>query len=557
MKLSFFSIRTNLIFLVILALVPVTILSFLNAQSELRYTKSVLANRLVTSAWATAGRERRPFIDAERMLMEALIDQQIVTGGSRCSMRLAGLVPRGHAILNLARSDADGNVICSIRPVTENINFSDQPWWKNGIAARGYTVSMPTYGSITKKNIFVGMLPIQQQGREADGAVTAAIDIGWFRQSLQKNKLSADAVIAISDYNGRVLLQSSNTPLPIFSELNIGGQTSNLKSADGTNWVYATAPLYEEQLFVIYAEPQNILLRNALWQSRTSIALPLLALLLTTVALWFGTHYLITRWLTRLQNTAMKFAGGDYEERRDIFVNAPYEIRLLANDMQQMASAITERNQNLEVMVREQKNLTMEVHHRVKNNLQIITSLLSLQAVRIVDPAARLALGQTRTRMGALALIHRLLYEQNDTQNTQRVKMSKLVSELCAQIRMTYSDQQNVVFTCEVGDFELPIDNAVPLALFAVEATTNAYRHAFPDNRSGNMKLIFSATQTEATLTIEDDGIGITSDVQSATMGTDLMQAFATQLQGIVTVEPMLPGGTIVSLRFPVQREHG
>ena len=553
MKLSFFSIRTNLILLVIIALVPVTVLSFLNAQSALKYTKSVLDNRLVTSAWATAGRERRPFIDAERKLMEAVLDPEIISASPRCSSRLARLVPSKQVILNLARSDADGNVLCSIYPTTENINFSRQAWWKNGIAAAGYTVSMPTYGSITKKDIFVGMLPVRQQDRAPDGAVTAAIDIGWFRQSLQKNKLSSAAVIAISDHRGKVLIQSSNIQLPVFSQLNIGGQTGNLKSADGTKWTYATAPLYEEQLFVIYAEPQNMLFRNAVWQSRTSIALPILALLLTMAALWYGTHYLITQWLSRLQNTTMKFASGEYEDHRDNFINAPYEIRLLANDMQQMASAIIERNQNLEIMVKEQKTLTMEVHHRVKNNLQIVTSLLSLQAARIVDPAARIALNQTRNRMGALALIHRLLYEQSDTQNAQRVKMSRMVSELCAQIRMTYREQQNVVFSCEAGDFELPVDNAVPLALFAVEAVTNSYRHAFPDNINGNMKLTFSVNDTEASIVVEDDGIGIVQQSEVSSMGTELMQAFASQLNGKITVEALNPSGTKVSLRFPVQ----
>jgi two-component sensor histidine kinase len=555
MKLSFFSIRTNLIFLVILALVPITILSFLNAQSALRYTKSVLANRLVTSAWATAGQERRPFIDAERKLMEAAIDPAILSGGSGCRSRLARLVPGKHAILNLARSDAEGNVLCSIRPITENVNFSGQAWWKNGIAAPGYTVSMPTYGPITKKDVFVGMLPIRQPGKATDGAITASIDIAWFRKSLQKNKLSPDAVIAISDYRGEVLIKSSNSPLPVFSELNTGGQTGNLKSADGVKWIYATAPLYEEQLFIIYAEPQNILLRNAIWQSRISIALPLLALLLTMIALWFGTRYLITKWLSLLQKTTNKFARGEYDDRGDIFTSAPYEIRILANDMLQMAHTITERNHNLETLVKEQKTLTMEVHHRVKNNLQIVTSLLSLQAFRIVDPAARMALDQTRNRMGALALIHRLLYEQSDTQNVQRVKMSRLVSELCSQIRMTYRDKQNVAFTCEAGDFELPIDNAVPLALFAVEAITNSYRHAFPDNRIGNMKLKFAVSNTEASIVVEDDGVGIAEQLEISAMGTELMQAFASQLNGKVTVGSASPNGTKVSLHFPVQPE--
>ncbi len=98
---------------------------------------------------------------------------------------------------------------------------------------------------------------------------------------------------------------------------------------------------------------------------------------------------------------------------------APTEFRLLGEGMSEMAAAIQERDRNLREAIAQKTMLVREVHHRVKNNLQIVMSLLSLQAGRVRDPAATEALRQARARINALALVHRILYEIED-QNHDR-----------------------------------------------------------------------------------------------------------------------------------------
>jgi two-component sensor histidine kinase len=191
------------------------------------------------------------------------------------------------------------------------------------------------------------------------------------------------------------------------------------------------------------------------------------------------------------------------------------------------------------------KALAREVHHRVKNNLQIITSLLNMQARHIENPVAREALGQTRARIVALALIHRILYEQDDDGSQATLEISRLISELCAQFRLWNKDRTEISFTCHADALDIPLDNALPLALFAVEAVTNAYAYAFPDGRSGKVELHFSMSQDgDAALSVADDGAGFDSTANDHSMGRRLMLGFAHQLGGTLSIKSSPEAGT-------------
>jgi two-component sensor histidine kinase len=249
-------------------------------------------------------------------------------------------------------------------------------------------------------------------------------------------------------------------------------------------------------------------------------------------------------WIAQVREQTAQIAGGNYQPASATFSRAPAGIAALSRDLDALALDLAERE-----LVR--KALASEVHHRVKNNLQIVTSLLNMQASRIENPAAREELGQTRARIGALAMIHRILFEQDDDGSQGTLDIARLIFELCAQFRVWHRDRAEIDFSCEAKHFAVPLDSATALALFAVEAVTNAYGYAFPDGRSGTVKLHFSVTDDGvASLSVIDDGVGFDADRKTRSMGRELMNALAQQLNGRLEISSSIGTGTEVRLDY-------
>ena len=218
-------------------------------------------------------------------------------------------------------------------------------------------------------------------------------------------------------------------------------------------------------------------------------------------------------------------------------------------DLHSMADVIARRNTDLTQALEAKTLLTREVHHRVKNNLQVINSLLTLQSGRVREGAAKEVLAQTRARINALALIHRLLYEQDNGYERGEVPIDNLMVQLCAQLRGASRSMTQVELTCHAGNFPVPIEYAVPLTLFVVEAVTNAFRHAFPKGMGGTVTLRFDLDGENAILNISDNGQGYVVTDEAAQIGTELMHGFATQVDGQLSISSRAGSGTQVTLQ--------
>lgn len=553
------TLRNGLVLIVVAALLPIGTLSVVQALSTLNYSRDLIGNGLVTSALATAARERDPFTISKQALLRLSTNPAISAANSGCRDALTAEIGNTPALINLARSDAQGRVRCSILPFDPEISFATEAWWPRGIKARGFTVSAPVIGSISKKRVLVAMLPISGGNGTNDGAVTAAIDASWLERSMAESELSSGAAVAIVDHSGDVVLTSDKRSLPRFDVERGNAKVAEAVADDRVEWMYAVAPLYDQDLYVVYAEPTERLMATALSQVRINLLLPIGALLLASLAIWLGTSRLVLRWLASLGLLADQFAKGDFAGDADRFARAPRELGQLSAHLHSMARDIESRDQELKAALDAKTALTHDIHHRVKNNLQIVSSLLTLQAGKISDPAAREALGQTRARIGALAQIHRLLYEGSGDSDHGNVNIANLLNALCTQLRALHRGQTHVQLVCDAASQVVPINNAVPLTLLAVEAVTNAYRHGFPVGRSGAITVHFDLVDDHATLSIADDGAGYDPSENAVSMGGQLMEAFAQQLGGELDVVSTLGAGTVVTLRYSgmYDVEHG
>jgi len=222
---------------------------------------------------------------------------------------------------------------------------------------------------------------------------------------------------------------------------------------------------------------------------------------------------------------------------------------------------ITERKQAeawLQASLREKEVLLKEIHHRVKNNLQVVSSLLALQAKSAADPQVYQMFQDSRSRIQAMSLIHERLYRAKDLAS---IDAREYVCDLVAHLFSIYASPTRVVRSqVRVDDLALAIDTAIPCGLLLTELVSNVLKHAYPPEweREGKIDVELRAAEGEwLTLTVSDDGVGLPADLdlkQAQSLGLQLVNLLARQIKG--TVEVDRSAGTTFRITFPpVERQ--
>ena len=220
-----------------------------------------------------------------------------------------------------------------------------------------------------------------------------------------------------------------------------------------------------------------------------------------------------------------------------------YRLKQRSNDL------ITHKNEQLQHFLTEKEWLLKEIHHRVKNNLQIVMSLLNSQSAYIDNVAALTAIHDSQHRVHAMSLIHQKLYGSD---NVSSIDMAFYIRELVSYLSDSFDTGQRIRFDLEVESLELDVSQAVPLGLILNEAITNAIKYAFPKDRNGIITIsLSSTTPNNYLLTISDNGIGMPLKPGSKTtgsLGMSLMSGLAEDLDGKFTIEN--DNGTRIKISF-------
>ena len=236
---------------------------------------------------------------------------------------------------------------------------------------------------------------------------------------------------------------------------------------------------------------------------------------------------------------AMEEGAQDYLVKGQIETRAlPRALRHAIERFRLLARAAL-ANIELERRVQEKDLMLSEIHHRVKNSLQVVSSLLRLEAGRIQDPLVGEMLQTTQNRIRSMALIHQTLYQSRDF---ARVDFHAFLQSFLPTLVQSYSIHPELIaLAYHVAEIHLPIDAAIPCGLIVNELISNALKHAFPDGRRGTITIEFVQQSGDyVTLSVEDDGIGVPESFSfedSETLGIQLVYMLAGQLGGAVTVE--------------------
>jgi PAS domain S-box-containing protein len=203
----------------------------------------------------------------------------------------------------------------------------------------------------------------------------------------------------------------------------------------------------------------------------------------------------------------------------------------------------------LRASLHEKEVLLREIHHRVKNNLQVIASLLRLETS--TSETAHQALIDSQNRIHSMAMIHQLLYQSKDFAH---VDFKQYLLQLADRLGQAYGSSERILITVRstIGD-QLTVDQAIPCALILNELVTNALTHGFPEDRKGSIDIDVKCEDGEVTMAIRDDGVGIPAGPARADgMGFRIVRTLAVQLGGTLDVEGK--NGTIVTVAFPLER---
>ncbi len=264
-------------------------------------------------------------------------------------------------------------------------------------------------------------------------------------------------------------------------------------------------------------------------------------------------------WIERFHTTALtgepqvvEYHHQGLDTHYEVLVYSPQkgECALLFHDITEKKR----REEEVEQSLREKETLLKEIHHRVKNNMQVISSLLMLQRENMPDPHMRELFRESENRVFSIALVHEKLYR---SENLSRIHYGEYLEMMGDHILASRNiNSELITLEINASDIYLPIDNAVPLSLITNELLTNSLKHAFPDGRKGTIRIDLQKSSGNILYRLSDDGIGFPADIDfenTTTLGMELVNNLVMQLMGTISISS--EAGTQFEIIFPIKSD--
>jgi two-component sensor histidine kinase len=505
-----------------------------------------------------ADHQKQLLSDLKQLVTILAEDSEIHANPVNCSRSLTKIMATIANYDTIAITDRNGVIVCgSANAIGQNI--ADRDYFQQGKQSLQFTLSGLLTNRITNKENIVGTMPWADENGDFAGMAIASIEVSRFADSFKDLVLPPDSKYFLFDRNDK-LIASQGTFTPHLQEradalpLITSTATPFIVREDDQTRIYTTLSIEGGALTVLIGIPRHSFLNFGFESLIVSIFGPIALLAVVIISVWFLADRLVTAPVTSLIRTARSYSRGDLSVRPQP-VKTGGELRELSTTFAEMADRITRREQELHDAISKRELMLREIHHRVKNNLQIVISLVNLQSKSVTAPDAQSAFTEIQTRMRALALVHRYLYESDDLQS---VNIGSFLAELCNSLQVAYGVSPTrvalEVTTEPVWDIS---DRAIPLALFMTETISNALRHAFPENRPGYIKVSLKNVENhKALFTVDDNGVGLEAPETASThvpktlsgLGMSLTKAFARQVDGELKISG--PPGTQVTLLF-------
>ena len=396
---------------------------------------------------------------------------------AQCEARLADAITRYPQLAEVLLVDSGGSVACASGPHALSVSVASQSWFRDVSAKSGFVIGDNLDAHQPMPSTIAAAQAIDGGNRGFSGAIAAAVRIDWLRID-DVLHLPADSTAEVFDSAGNAVFRTPSVGLGGWAPAGVVTQDMPrvFGARDGTGrWrAFGSAGLGGTGIRVLIGVPATAGPGGVTVGPMIGIVALMLLWLLILVAAWISIDRWVFRWVRRLNRAALDFSRGE-AVLLDLD-RAPVELRQLGETFATMARHARARETELRGSLMQQEWLVRETHHRVKNNLQIVASLVNLRAKALRSVDARRAFADIQMPIRALALVHRHLY---DSEDERTVDVRPIIAELCLLFRdASEIGPAEVNMTSDLERLPLNADRAVPVILLVTEAVSRALHRA-------------------------------------------------------------------------------
>lgn len=463
-----------------------------------------------------------------------------------CTNVLSELVQGPGLISFAAYLGPDGRAVCATGRAP--IDLSDHPAFVRFVEQPRPTVVRLGQGAATASSVIGVLEPVLNENAFA-GAVLIAMPERLFNAMRRYSNKPAPRQTVIFNVYGEIVSSSPDLEQAM-SHLPVGIPLADLARPDDTVFhgetvagetaTFVVEELISRRAYALAVWPPDAIDIRSPIAYRSALVFPLLMWAVSLAVAYFALHRLVIRHIRQLGNQMRRFAIGYRDENPAPLNGAAAELRDLSNTYSKLTRIIQRDEARLESSLQEKTMLLREVHHRVKNNLQLITSIINMQIRKSASPESERVLRAVQDRVMSLAMIHQSLYQSDDLSD---LRADELIRRIFDQIiAVGLPPGTNARIETELEPMRLDSEQAVPLSLLIGEATTNALKYLGTPPGAGIRPWLQLRLAREGSRGLRFEmlnSIGAQEDRASGgngstALGSQLIEAFAMQLDGTI-----------------------
>ena len=568
--LAGWSLRSRLVSVITLALLPVLALSAWHASVEQQRSDLHRVAAMVAAADLAVARHRELIESSRRLLMAMCAGDAVRTSANldatpsdihRCETYLGNVLQMfGDEYSQAVVTDANGLARCASTPAAVGLAFADREVFRLARDTRKFVIGAQVTSRQAARAVIPAALPFLQDG-EFRGMCAVDVSLRTFADGVTSAMTGNNIAVALVDRRGASLGDNPEAArtLPVASRLGaaiVGGQMAFRDyGEDGQLYEFRLRPVADAAVFVVAAAPVVEGLPSLLvdWGGFASVVLALGAALL---AVWLGADRWCVGPLRQIREFADRVARGDDLKLETARSWGP-ELASVSEGVKAMAEAIASREAELKAGLEQRDHMLREIHHRVKNNLQMISSLLNLQAGEIRSPRIRRFFGDAQNRVLTLSILHRHLYERS---SWALVDFQQFISDLVRQISVGRRgpDRPQPRYHIRAPIMAVGPDIAIPIGLIVTEAVSSALNRSLDGVAAAEIRIEAADKAGLVELTIEDNGVGAGGSLGPDVGGgfsITLIRGLAMQLGGEARITAREGRGLRVAVTFPMPED--
>lgn len=484
----------------------------------------------------------------ERALIQAAIGTADALGASvllqlndpaACSEMMRQFVQRSANYVYAGFTSVAGRNSCS--STGETLDLTGSAHYQAFMRDPGTLITATESGPASGRPVVIVSQPLYRV-RELLGYVAVSLSQDLLRSTHAAGYWAADARVLTFSAAGQPLSGDLATDEALQAVMPEGETLSSLirmtdttfraRSVGGEPRVFSVVPVVPDLVYAVGSwSPRDTGIVGLNVSRFAAILFPLALWAVSLGVAFFAVYRLVLRHVRELRGQMRRFALGDRSQPPPILTGAPGEIRDVSETFHNMARILIRDEAAMEEAVAEKTVLLKEVHHRVKNNLQLIASIINMQSRVIDDTDAKRVLRSVQDRVASLATIYKNLYQ---AEHLDSVDADRLIREIIGQMSTgSFANDQSIQVDTDLAPLTLLPDQAVPLTLLTTEAFTNALKYAGCPPGEDRAWVRVSMTrddQGQAVLTIENSLGRDVNHMDGTGLGSQLIEAFAMQL---------------------------